>query len=60
VTGLLSAPGDVPGFAGSVLRLLGDSALRRRMGEAGRRRAAALSDPTLLAAAVLDAYRALA
>jgi glycosyltransferase involved in cell wall biosynthesis len=59
VTGLLSVPGDVPGFAGSVLRLLGDSALRRRMGEAGRRRAAAICDPTPLAAAVLDAYRAL-
>jgi glycosyltransferase involved in cell wall biosynthesis len=60
VTGLLIAPGDIPTFAGAVLRLLGDSALRRRMGEAGRRRAAALCDPTPLAAAVLDGYRALA
>ena len=60
VTGLLTDPGDVSAFAGSVLRLLGDPALRRRMGEAGRRRATALCDPTPFAAAVLDAYRTLA
>lgn len=59
ITGLLKEPGDISGFAAAVLRLLGDSALRCRMGEAGRRRAAALFDPALHAAAVLDAYRAL-
>lgn len=58
VTGILVAPGDIPGFAAAVLRLLDDSALRCRMGEAGRRRAAALSDPAAHGAAVLDAYRA--
>ena len=60
ITGLLIAPGNVHGFAGAVLRLLGDSALRRRMGDAGRRRAATLSNPVPHAEAVLSAYRALA
>jgi glycosyltransferase involved in cell wall biosynthesis len=59
ITGLLIAPGDVAGFAAAVLRLLGDPALRGRMGEAGRRRAGALFDPSQHAATVLDAYRAL-
>ena len=59
ITGLLIAPGNVHGFAGAVLRLLGDSALRRRMGDAGRRRAATLSNPVPHAEAVLSAYRAL-
>jgi glycosyltransferase involved in cell wall biosynthesis len=59
ITGLLTEPGDIGGFAAAVLRLLGDSALRCRMGEAGRRRAVALCDPAPHAAAVLDAYRAL-
>lgn len=36
-TGLLSAPGDVAGLASNILTLLRDSALRARMGEAGRR-----------------------
>lgn len=39
VTGLLAQPGDAPGLAGLVDRLLGDPGARRAMGEAGRRRA---------------------
>jgi glycosyltransferase involved in cell wall biosynthesis len=36
-TGLLSPPGDVAALASNILTLLRDSALRARMGEAGRR-----------------------
>lgn len=35
-TGLLVAPGDVTGLSGAMLRLLGDPALRQRMGEEAR------------------------
>lgn len=38
-TGYLLPVGDVEGMAAAALRLLGDDELRRRMGEAGRRRA---------------------
>lgn len=38
VTGLLVERGDVAGLAAALDRLLGDPALRRKMGEAGRRR----------------------
>jgi glycosyltransferase involved in cell wall biosynthesis len=38
-TGLLAAVGDADGFANALERVLGDSILARRMGEAGRRRA---------------------
>ena len=34
-TGLLIAPGDVPALAEAMTRLLGDAALRQRMGDAG-------------------------
>lgn len=39
VTGLLSPPGDAAALAAALDRLLGDPALRARMGEAARRRA---------------------
>jgi colanic acid/amylovoran biosynthesis glycosyltransferase len=38
-TGLLVAPGDVDALRAALERLLGDSALRRRLGEAARERA---------------------
>ena len=37
-TGLLYAPGDVPALAAALDRLLGDDALRARLGAGGRRR----------------------
>ncbi len=39
-TGIHVPPGDVPALRAAIERLLADPALRRRMGEAGRRRAA--------------------
>jgi len=38
-TGIVVPPGDAPALAGAVGRLLDDAGLRRRLGEAGRRRA---------------------
>src|SRR5262249_20949455 len=38
VTGLLVPPDDPAALAGAIERLLGDPALRRRLGEAGQRR----------------------
>ncbi len=43
VQGLLIAPGDVDAMAEAVMRLLGDDALRARMGEEGRLRARAFT-----------------
>ncbi|HEY0002702.1 MAG TPA: glycosyltransferase [Actinoplanes sp.] len=40
VTGLLAEPGDVAGLASAVSRLLGDDALRARLGEQGRQMSA--------------------
>jgi glycosyltransferase involved in cell wall biosynthesis len=39
-TGILVEPGNVPALRAALQRLLGDVELRRRMGEAGRKRAA--------------------
>lgn len=53
VTGLLVAPSDAPALAAALGRLLGDAALRARLGEAGRRRwaehfsAATMADQTV-------------
>ena len=59
-TGLLAARGDIPGLASAILRLVADPELRRRFGEAGRRRVEALFPPEGSAAAILDVYRAVA
>jgi glycosyltransferase involved in cell wall biosynthesis len=44
-TGFLIAPEDAAAYATAILQLLRDPDLRRRMGEAGRRRVEALYDP---------------
>src|SRR5690606_37541846 len=49
-TGLLTAPGDTAALAHALLRLAGDAPLRRRLGEAGRRRVAAAYSPKRLVA----------
>jgi glycosyltransferase involved in cell wall biosynthesis len=38
VDGLLVAPGDVPSLSRAIVRLMSDAALRRRLGQSGRRR----------------------
>jgi len=43
-TGLLVTPGDAPALAGALRTLLFDQELRRRMGEAGRKRAKEVFD----------------
>ncbi len=59
VTGLLVEPGDVVGLAEAVVSLLQDPALRRRLGEAGRRRAEERFDQRRLIAHMQGAYREL-
>ena len=60
VTGLLAEPGDAKGLADALTRLTGDTALRARMGEAGRRRFAERFDITTMAHAYAALYRELA
>lgn len=57
VTGFLVPPNDVSGFASAVVRLLVDSALRKRFGEAGHLRAAALFGVEAHTLGVLKAYQ---
>lgn len=57
VTGLLVEPGDVAGLAEAVLSLLQDATLRRRYGEAGRRRAESQFDQRRLIARMQGVYR---
>ena len=52
--GLCIEPGDDGGLVDAVLRLAGDPALRRRLGEAGRARVAREFDRGRLAAGYLD------
>lgn len=59
VAGLLVEPDDLEGFIAAVAHLLGDSALRRRLGLAGRQRAEALFDAEDHACRVLTAYKAI-
>jgi glycosyltransferase involved in cell wall biosynthesis len=53
--GLLTPPGDVGALAGALEQLIGDAAFRRRLGEAGRRRAQA----EFTIGAMTDSYEAL-
>lgn len=55
-TGLTVPPRDPAALAGAINRLLGDAALRQRLGGAGRRRAAALFSVDAMRTATLDLY----
>jgi glycosyltransferase involved in cell wall biosynthesis len=57
VTGLLVEPGDVAGFASTVIRLVEDPTLRERLGRAGRRHVEARFSVEAHVTAVRDAYR---
>jgi len=58
VTGLLVPPEQPEAIAGAVLRLLGDEALRARMGAAGREAAVARFDAERAADVYVQAYEA--
>jgi len=58
-TGILVPPGDVSGLAAGVVRLLRDPAQARRMGEAGRARAAEMFDCRRTAREVAAVYDSL-
>ena len=55
-TGIVVEPGNVPALRAALERLLGDPALRRRMGEAGRTRAAEHFSWTAVTRKTLDVY----
>jgi len=59
-TGRLIPPGDTARMAEAVAELAGDAALRRRMGQAGRRRALAEYSAAAMAQRVQDVYEGLA
>jgi len=56
-TGLLVPPGDSPGIAAAILKLLAEQALGDRMGEAGRHRMERLFDARGWARALHGVYR---
>jgi glycosyltransferase involved in cell wall biosynthesis len=55
-TGLLVAPRDVPALTGALERLLRDEELRRRLGEAGRRRVEAHFSANAMTRRILEIY----
>ena len=55
-TGIVVEPGNVPALRAALERLLGDRELRRRMGEAGRRRAAEHFSWPAVTRKTLDVY----
>jgi len=59
VTGLLVEPGDAPGLASAILRLVNDPALRQRLGQAARERAISYFSRERMAKATSEAYRTL-
>jgi glycosyltransferase involved in cell wall biosynthesis len=59
VTGLLVEPGDADGLAAAIERLAAEPELRRRLGEAGRRRAAERFGWNALTTQTLELYRSL-
>lgn len=59
-SGLLIPPGDVPGLAGSVCRLLEDEVCRRRLAAAGRQRVQREFDVGLMVGRVAALYERLA
>ncbi|MEW6658414.1 MAG: glycosyltransferase [Thermodesulfobacteriota bacterium] len=58
-TGNVVAPGDAPGFKDALIRLVKDGELRKKLGEAGKKRAFTLFNPKRLAAQYAQLYRAL-
>jgi glycosyltransferase involved in cell wall biosynthesis len=56
-TGFLPESGDVDGLARALLRLIRDPDLRRRMGEAGRRRAEQRFNPQRMCQDMVEVYR---
>lgn len=57
-TGYVVAPGDASGFKDALIRLVKDGELRKKLGEAGKKRAFALFNPKRLAAQYAQLYRA--
>jgi glycosyltransferase involved in cell wall biosynthesis len=55
-TGLLVAPRDVSALTGALERLVGDEDLRRRLGEAGRRRVEAHFSANAMTRRILEIY----
>ena len=60
VTGLLVPPGDPDALARAVIRLLGDPDLRRRLGEAGRKRVMERFGVERIVTSMLAVYRSVA
>jgi glycosyltransferase involved in cell wall biosynthesis len=58
VTGFVVAPHDTASLAGALTRLLQDPTLRRRYGEAGRRRVEETFTPQRMCQDMLAVYRA--
>jgi len=57
-TGYVLSSGDAPGFKAALVRLIKDGDLRKKLGEAGKKRAFALFNPKRLAAQYAELYRA--
>jgi glycosyltransferase involved in cell wall biosynthesis len=56
-TGILTPPRDHAAMAAAIVRLLGDAPLRRRMGEAGRRRIEQMFSVETMVRKTLDVYQ---